>query len=111
MKNSLNAMFRLEMQSMNTQRHHTAQSWYVRDSAKHKRVGHGAPTAANLAMVVDGYERSTAPGFPNAHLGPDVIGYARIVRQSTGETVAEYERPNVAPEFIWHLKILLEARF
>jgi hypothetical protein len=40
----------------------------------------GRPTPANLAKFIDGYEASTRPGGVNAHIGPTVIGEARIVR-------------------------------
>ncbi len=69
-------------------------------TADGRKVGHtpagwdstrcGRPNAERLADYVAGLEASTAPGAVNAHLGRTVVGYARVVRQSTGDVVAEY---------------------
>ena len=51
----------------------------------------GRPTDSNLAALVAGYEKSTMPGGVNEHLPSLNISGASIVRQATGETVAEYK--------------------
>lgn len=53
----------------------------------------GRPTVANLAAFVNGYEESTKPGAPNAHLGVTTIWSARIVRNDGSHTVvANYQK-------------------
>lgn len=61
---------------------YTSQGWNSKYS--------GRPTDASLAEFVDGSEKSTMPGGVNEHLGATTIGYAKVVRQSNDETVAEY---------------------
>jgi hypothetical protein len=55
------------------------------------RRHYGRPTVANLARFVAAHNASMAPGGANAHLSAEhaIIG-ATIVRQSTGQRVAEY---------------------
>lgn len=54
---------------------------------------HGRPSDETLAEYVAGFEASCAPGGVNAHLGDPAIIGAYVVRQSTGEKVAEYAAP------------------
>lgn len=49
----------------------------------------GRPSDKTLAVYVADFEASCAHGV-NRHLGETVILSAKIVRQSTGETVATY---------------------
>ena len=53
----------------------------------------GRPTDETLAAHVKVAEASTAPGGVNEHLGAERIGFARVVRQATGEVVATYTAP------------------
>lgn len=50
----------------------------------------GRASDANLLKYVRETELSTRSGGCNAHLGETVIQSAKIVNQSTGETVASY---------------------
>lgn len=50
----------------------------------------GRPSDATLAAAVEMFEASTRPGGCNAHLGTTVVSSAKVVRQSTGDVVAEY---------------------
>jgi hypothetical protein len=59
----------------------------------------GKPTGANLVAYCRDFEKSTRPEGSNSHLarvGIVAIVSARIVRQSTGEIMAEYnyDAPN-----------------
>ncbi len=51
--------------------------------------GYGKPTNANLAKWVAGFNESMQPGGANAHVN-DPVQTAKLVRQSSGETVATY---------------------
>jgi hypothetical protein len=51
------------------------------------------PSDATLAEYVRGHEAACEPGGVNAHLGPQHVTEARVVRQATGETVASYTAP------------------
>lgn len=53
----------------------------------------GLPSDERLARYVQGYEDSTRPGGCNAHVGPETVTRARIIRQATGEIVASYTAP------------------
>jgi hypothetical protein len=53
----------------------------------------GRPTEANLDAWRDGYNASFQPGGVNGHLAGYRIGAARLVRQATGEVVAEVAAP------------------
>jgi hypothetical protein len=53
----------------------------------------GRPTDATLAAYVESLEESTLPGGVNDHLGRTVVNRARVIRQATGELVAEYAAP------------------
>jgi hypothetical protein len=70
--------------------HWTPSEWRARREGQSQ--SYGAPTAANLAKHVAHVERSTMPGGPNEHIGPTRILTARIVDQTTGQTLAEYRR-------------------
>lgn len=50
----------------------------------------GRANAKNLAKHVKGYNESFKEGGVNAHLAGLVISSAKLIRQSTGEVVAEY---------------------
>lgn len=50
----------------------------------------GRATAANLEKHVQAVEASTQPSGVNAHLGATKIHRARLIRQASGEIVAEY---------------------
>jgi hypothetical protein len=50
----------------------------------------GRATEANLERHCKTVEASTFPGGVNEHLGTTIIRSARLIRQSTGETVATY---------------------
>lgn len=54
----------------------------------------GRPTPYALGQWVALTEQSTKPGGVNAHLGPMTVRSARVVRQSTGEVVAQYVHPS-----------------
>lgn len=54
---------------------------------------HGRPTDATLAEYVTEFEASCAPGGCNAHLGPQRVTRASVIRQSTGALVASYTAP------------------
>lgn len=103
-------LYRLELQSTDPKKAHTSQPWYVRDSRKFNRVGRGAPTNPNLAIVIEAYEDSTKKGGVNAHLGEDTIGIARIVQQATGEIVASYYRRGASQEFLAMLERHLQRQ-
>jgi hypothetical protein len=70
---------------------YTPSPWRVRSQGQ--IPGDGQPTDDNLSAYVRGFEASCEPGGANAHLGPQKVTKARIVRQATGETVATYTAP------------------
>lgn len=78
--------FRLETSWVSGARH-TPQEW---------RKQSGRPTTANIDKWVAAVEQSMIDG-PNKHLGIDQCVYARIIRQRTGEVVAEWERSKQRP--------------
>lgn len=82
--------FRLEvLESTNTGRNYAFQSaWPTRHA--------GRPTDATLAAHVQVHEASTRPGGVNEHLGASTVTRARVIRQSTGDVVAEYHAPMFA---------------
>ena len=58
----------------------------------------GRPNAANLETLVLDYIVSTYPGHPNEHISRSlgyipVPNWARVVRQKTGEVVAQWTAP------------------
>jgi len=53
----------------------------------------GRPSDATLKAFVEHFEASTRQGGVNAHLGPTVVWSAKVIRQSTGDTVASYQGP------------------
>jgi hypothetical protein len=53
----------------------------------------GTATDAKLAEWVETFDTATAPGGVNAHLGQHQTTRAKVVRQTTGETVATFVRP------------------
>lgn len=55
-------------------------------------LGLGRPTPANLAGHVETLQASFEPGGFNGHLGRCRITAARIIRQASGETVAEWSK-------------------
>lgn len=55
----------------------------------------GRPSDATLARHVAAFEASTRQGGANAHLGAATVLRARVVRQSTGETVGVYAPVNL----------------
>jgi hypothetical protein len=59
--------------------------------------GDGKPTTANIDRWVTSYEESLKPGGPNAHLGLHQVSYARIIRQSDNQIVAEWNRSKQRP--------------
>lgn len=56
----------------------------------------GRPSDATLKAHVEHFEASTKPGGVNDHIGATVVWSAKIIRQSTGETVATYQGPMFA---------------
>ncbi len=70
----------------------TKGAWQVK--AAYGIPGNGQPTAANLAKWVEALESSSRPGGCNAHIGPLTVFNARIIRQSTRQTVATYRGPS-----------------
>lgn len=85
MGRSITPTFRIEFREVTAAGrpvHWTSAGW----DTKHA----GRPSAETLAAHVRGMEASTEPGGVNEHLGATTIGYARIVRQSTDEVMAEY---------------------
>lgn len=69
----------------------------------------GRPSEATLARYIEALEASTAPGGCNAHLGKVTVTSARVVRQSTGETVATYEAP--AFDVVGELATMLTGKY
>lgn len=63
---------------------YSPQAWNVK--------AYGRPTDTTLATQVAAFEESTRTGV-NSHLGAETVRTARVVRQSTGETVATYTMP------------------
>jgi len=72
--------------------HYTPAAWRVKQA--------GRPTDANLAAYVKAFEASTEPGGVNAHLGPQTVRSAQVVRQATGEQVASYAAPRKVQLFL-----------
>jgi hypothetical protein len=66
----------------------TPSEW--RSRARNHVPGHGAPTEANLAKYVAGFQKSTQPGGANAHLGVQTVTRAKIVHQADRLVVAHY---------------------
>lgn len=50
----------------------------------------GRPGPSSLLLYVSTFEASTREGGVNAHLGAVTVKSAKVIRQSTGEVVAEY---------------------
>ncbi len=65
--------------------HYTPAAW----NSKHS----GRPSDAALAAYVESFEASTRPGGVNAHLGPETVLSAKVIRQATGDVVATYAAP------------------
>lgn len=63
-----------------------------RERSRGQVPAHGAPTTENIRKHCEMYEASTWPGACNSHLGATQILSARIVDQTTGETVAAYQK-------------------
>jgi hypothetical protein len=60
--------------------------------AWHDRYGAGRPSAQNIKRYVEKFNEGLEPGGINQHLGrSEAIYGGRIYRQSTGETMAEWE--------------------
>ncbi len=83
MSNSTTPTYRIEFRVAGF--HWTPSGWNVKRD--------GRPTDESLAQYVADLEASTREGGVNAHLGETHILSAKIVRQSSGEVVAEYAAP------------------
>lgn len=68
--------------------------WFGRQvsNMEWKTKEYGRPTTENIDRYVTTMEESMKPGGVNAHLGFSPILEVQIVRQSTGEVVASWER-------------------
>jgi hypothetical protein len=79
--------FRVEYTSMTLvtgRKHANVVSWDVQQD--------GPANEQSLRGFVRSMEQSTREGGVNAHLGAELIVAARLVRQSSGQTVARFKR-------------------
>jgi hypothetical protein len=75
-----------------------ARTYRIADGSRRMdRIGVAAseitPSDEGLADYVRSMDASTEPGGVNAHLGQQMTTSARLIDQSTGATVASFDRP------------------